>query len=293
MNEEHKSALDQKINRDVLFGISADLPRIIEVDLANLRPNPDQPRTNFRPETLEELAESIKQHGLIQPIAVVNDNDKEGSFIIVAGERRFRAYQRLGRNSIPAIITSGNPDEIALIENIQREDLSSIEEAEALAKMMNRHNYKQEELAKVIGKSRTTVTELLSLNALPDEIKNKCRTSDMVSKSVLIEVVRLGNAEEQLRFWHMFKQGEKRTVRVARSHKSGEEVVPKKPISKPKKLFHTKHKASVIVQSETSRLTKDQILGALEEVVEQVRNSPSKNVYVTRQGVPKGAPADR
>ncbi len=288
MNEENKSTLSQKINRDVLFGISPDLPRIIEVDLANLRPNPDQPRTKFRPETLEELAESIKQHGLIQPIAVVNDNDKEGGFVIVAGERRFRAYQRLGRNTIPAILTTGNPDEIALIENIQREDLSSIEEAEALAKMMNRHNYKQEELAKVIGKSRTTVTELLSLNALPDEIKNECRTSDMVSKSVLIEVVRLGTAEDQLRFWHGFKQGERKTVRVARSQKAGEQVAPKKPNPKLKRLFHTKHKASVIVQSETGRLTKDQILGALEEAVGQVRNSSSKN-----EPVSKGAPAVR
>jgi ParB family chromosome partitioning protein len=150
-----------------MFGLSPDLPRIIEVDLAKLRPNPDQPRTVFKEEALQELADSIKQHGLIQPIAVVHDGDKEGSFVIVAGERRFRAYQLLGRATIPAIITSGNPDEIALIENIQREDLSPIEEAEALAKMMNRHSYKQEELAKIIGKSRVTVTELLGLNTHP------------------------------------------------------------------------------------------------------------------------------
>jgi len=258
---------------DFMFGLSPDLPRIVEVDLAKLRPNPDQPRTVFKEEALQELADSIKQHGLIQPIAVVHDGDKESGFVIVAGERRFRAYQLLGRGTIPAIITSGNPDEIALIENIQREDLSPIEEAEALAKMMNRHSYKQEELAKIIGKSRITVTELLGLNTLPDEIKNECRTSDIASKSVLIEVARLGKAEEQLRFWHEFKQGEKKTVRAVRSQKTSGQGRQDKLAPKPKKLFHTNHKASVIVQSETSQLTPEQITSALREALDQAQKA--------------------
>ena len=266
--------LSDKLSKDVLFGISGDLPRIIEVGLDKLRPNPDQPRTNFSEEALQDLAGSIQQHGLIQPIAVIEDSENDGGFIIVAGERRYRAYKLLGKETIPAITTSGNPDEIALIENMQREDLSSIEEAEALGKLMGRHNYKQEDLAKVIGKARTTVVELLSLNNLPDEIKNDCRTSDIASKSVLIEIVRLGKPKEQLKYWKAFKQGEKRTVRVARAHKSGKKVPEQKSPAKPKKTFHTTRQASVIVQAQTlHELSRDQVIGALEEALEEARKA--------------------
>jgi ParB family transcriptional regulator, chromosome partitioning protein len=264
--------LSEKLSKDVLFGISGDLPRIIEIELDKLRPNPDQPRTNFSEQALQDLAGSIKEHGLIQPIAVVEDPENESGFIIVAGERRYRAYKLLGKETIPAITTSGNPDEIALIENMQREDLSPIEEAEALEKLMARHNYKQEDLAKVIGKARTTVVELLSLNNLPEEIKSECRTSDIASKSVLIEIVRLGKPRDQLKFWKGFKKGEKRTVRVARAHKSGKKVPEQKSASKPKRTFHTTRQASVIVQAQISQeLSREQVMGALEEALEEAR----------------------
>jgi ParB family transcriptional regulator, chromosome partitioning protein len=269
MAKKTQPMLSDKLSKDVLFGISGDLPRIIEVELQKLRPNPDQPRTNFSQEAMQELASSIEQHGLIQPIAVVEDRENEGGFIIVAGERRYRAYKLLGKETIPAITTSGNPDEIALIENMQREDLSPIDEAEALEKLMGRHNYKQEDLAKVIGKARTTVVELLSLNNLPEEIKSECRTSDTVSKSVLIEIVRLGKAKDQLKFWKSLKQGQKKTVRAARAHKGGKKVLTQKSAAKPKQTFHTTRQASVIVQAESPKaLSREQVIGALEEALE-------------------------
>jgi ParB family transcriptional regulator, chromosome partitioning protein len=274
MAKKTQPMLSDKLAKDVLFGISADLPRIIEIGLQKLRPNPDQPRSNFSEEALRELAGSIEQHGLIQPIAVIEDRENEGGFIIVAGERRYRAYKLLGKDTIPAITTSGNPDEIALIENMQREDLSPIEEAEALEKLMGRHNYKQEDLAKVIGKARTTVVELLSLNNLPEEIKSECRTSDIASKSVLIEIVRLKTSREQLKFWKGFKKGEKPTVRVARAHKSGKKVVEHKSAAKPKKTFHTTRQVSVIVQAQTSqKLSSEQVIGALEEALEEAKKA--------------------
>ena len=181
------TALSEKLSRDVFFGTSPNLPRIIEVDLSKLRPNPDQPRRDFNQESLRELADSIAQHGLIQPIAVARDPEDDRRFIIVAGERRFRAFQLLDRETIPAIITSGAPDEIALIENIQRENLHPLDEALALANLMTRHNYTHEEISKVVGKARNTVTELLLLTTLPERIQDECRTSDMISKSMLIE----------------------------------------------------------------------------------------------------------
>jgi ParB family transcriptional regulator, chromosome partitioning protein len=258
---------DGKQKLDFMFGLSPEMPRIIEIELTKLRPNPDQPRKVFNEETIKELAASIEQHGLIQPISVVSDPENHDGFMIVAGERRYRAHQHLGKTTITAIITKGNSDEIALIENIQREDLSPIDQAEGLASMMERHGYKQEELAKVVGKSRPTVTELLSLNSLPEEIKQECRTFD-VPKTFLVQIVRVGKLEEQLRFWGEYKKGEVKTVREAKKRKAGEYVTTKQ-MPKPKKLFHTNHKASVIVQSETSQLTQEQVRSALREALDQ------------------------
>jgi ParB family transcriptional regulator, chromosome partitioning protein len=212
------TARSQKLNRDVFFGTSPDLPRIIEVDLSKLRPNPDQPRRDFNHESLEELADSIEQHGLIQPIAIARDPENDERFIIVAGERRFRAFQLLSRETIPAIITSGASDEIALIENIQRENLHPLDEAHALANLMARHRYTHEEISKVVGKARNTVTELLGLTTLPQHIQDECRTSDIVSKSMLIEISRLPTQDEQHAFWEQVRGGGM-TVRQVRAQK--------------------------------------------------------------------------
>ncbi|ADE17013.1 parB-like partition protein (plasmid) [Nitrosococcus halophilus Nc 4] len=214
------SPLAGKINRNVFFHTSLDLPRIIEIDLKNLRENPDQPRKVFDETALQELADSIEQHELIQPIAVAPDPENEDGYIVVAGERRFRAFKQLGRETIPAIVTQGNHDEIALIENLQRVDLNPLEEAEALEQIMDRYDYTQIELSKVIGKARNTVNELLRLNTLPQEIKEeyRSRTSDsVVSKSVLIELTRIKNKDKQLKLWEELKAGA--TVRVARKAK--------------------------------------------------------------------------
>ena len=145
---------------DALFGLSQNLPKLVELRLDLIRFNPNQPRKSFDEDSLAELAASIERHGLIQPITVQRLTDGDG-YVIVAGERRFRAFQRLGRETIPAIVTTGNADEIALIENLQREDLKPIEEAEALARLMEIHQYNQEQLAQVVGKKRNTVNEIL------------------------------------------------------------------------------------------------------------------------------------
>lgn len=206
-----------KLNKDVFFGTSPDLPKVIEVDLDEIIPNPDQPRKSFNEDALRELASSIERYGLIQPITVKKD-PVGGGYILVAGERRFRAHQLLGKSTIAAILTEGKADEIALIENIQREDLNPIETADALAQMAERYRYTQEELGKVIGKAQNTVSEYLRLNTLPPQIKDEYRTSDTVSKSVLVEISYLKTAEEQLKLWELVKNGGI-TVKATRAKK--------------------------------------------------------------------------
>jgi ParB family chromosome partitioning protein len=224
--------LSQKLGRDVFFGTSPDLPKILEVDLAKLRPNPDQPRTITDSTSLEELASSIAQHGLIQPIAVARDPDNPAGFIIVAGERRYRAFQLLRKETIPAISTTGDPAEIALIENIQREDLHPLDEAQALTRLMQKHRYTQDEVSKVVGKARRTVGELLMLTTLPQCIQEEWRTS-AIPKSTLIEIARVETAEEQLTLWERIKHGGM-TVREARAtkKKSQEPRIRQRPSDK-------------------------------------------------------------
>lgn len=149
----------------------ANTKDIQEIDLSLIRSNPYQPRKTFNQEALQELAESIKEHGIVQPI-IVKKSIK--GYELVAGERRTKAAKLAGLKTIPAIIRDFNDQEmmeIALIENIQRENLNPIEEANAYLNILNSTNMTQEELAKKFGKSRSYITNLLGLLKLPESTK--------------------------------------------------------------------------------------------------------------------------
>lgn len=144
---------------------------IVEIPLINIRSNPYQPREYFDEQALKELADSIKEHGVVQPI-IVKKSIK--GYEIIAGERRTRAAKMAGLDKIPAIIREFNDQEmmeIALIENIQRENLNPIEEAEAFAKIIENNNFTQEQVAQKFGKSRSHITNLLGLLNLPQKAK--------------------------------------------------------------------------------------------------------------------------
>jgi ParB family chromosome partitioning protein len=205
--------------RDPLFGLSDGLPRLVEIDLARIRANPDQPRQRIDAAGIEELAASIERHGLLQPILV---REEGPDYMLVAGQRRLLACQRLGRASIAALLTTGRPDELALIENLQREDLSPLEEAEALAVLKERHGYTQEALGRVLGKAKSTVSELLSLNDLPPAVKARARTGELpLAKSVLIELARLGDEPAILAALRTHDAARRPTVRTARAARRG------------------------------------------------------------------------
>lgn len=144
---------------------------VIELELANVYANPDQPRKNFDEDKLTDLTESIKEHGVLQPILVTSRDDK---YMIIAGERRFRAAKAAGLTVIPALIRELNDEqvmEIALIENVQRDDLSPIEEAKAYEQLQKRFGYTQERLAQRMGKSRSAIANNMRLLALPADVQ--------------------------------------------------------------------------------------------------------------------------
>jgi ParB family chromosome partitioning protein len=141
-----------------------------EVPIEELRPNPEQPRQDFSESSLRELADSIGQQGVLQPVLVEEGDD--GSYLIVAGERRVRAARLAGLERVPVVVrrfTASEKLQIALIENVQREDLSPLEEARAYKRLMELGNFSQEQVAQKVGKDRSTVANTLRLLKLPGE----------------------------------------------------------------------------------------------------------------------------
>ncbi len=159
------------------------------IPIASIFPNPEQPRTEFG--DLSELTASIKEKGVLEPLLV--KPKPEGRYMIIAGERRWRASQAAGLTEVPCIeldIDDNAVAEIALIENLQRKDLTVWEEADGLASLVARFNYTHDQIALKISKSRTTVTEFLSIAGLPAAIREKCKEAKIASKATLLDVAR-------------------------------------------------------------------------------------------------------
>ncbi len=170
------------------------------VPVSQVRPNAEQPRKHFDEEKLAELGVSIKTRGLLQPIVVRRMPD---GFELLAGERRLRAAQAAGIDRLPAVVREGDdPLEIALIENLQREDLTPLEEAEALAALVERHGYSHREIAELLGKSRPYVSNTLALTRLPETVKEDIhREGRAVSRELLMGVARQENPEAAVALW--------------------------------------------------------------------------------------------
>ena len=145
-----------------------------DVPIEKIHPNANQPRRHFTEDALEELSESIRSNGVLQPILVRDHGERPGEYEIVAGERRWRAAQRAQLHQVPVVIREiddGQALELALVENLQREDLMALEEADAYHRLMETFGYTQEALAKDLGKSRSHIANTLRLRALPDAVK--------------------------------------------------------------------------------------------------------------------------
>ena len=166
----------------------APIGRMIPID--RLEPNPDQPRVEIG--DLTDLVESIRAVGVLEPI-LVRPAEIGGRFMIISGERRYRASLQVGLKELPCIemnVDDRAVAEIGLIENLQRKDLTPFEEAEGLEALATRFGYTHEMIAQRVGKSRSSITEALSIATLPPEIKELCRRADISSKSMLLQVVR-------------------------------------------------------------------------------------------------------
>jgi ParB family chromosome partitioning protein len=159
------------------------------IDIDRIQPNPEQPRTEIG--DLTELSASIKEKGVLEPLLVFANGD--GTYMIIAGERRWRASRLAGLTEVPCIQVDTDENgvaEIALIENLQRKDLNIWEEADGLKSLAMRFGYTQDQIAQKISKSRTTVTELMTVAGLPQNIRERCRALNIASKATLLDVAR-------------------------------------------------------------------------------------------------------
>ena len=244
----------------------APIGRMVTID--QIDPNPNQPRQVMG--DLSELMASIAEKGIIEPIIV---RQRGPRFQIVAGERRYQAAVQVGLREIPIVIREVDDDEIieiALIENIQRKDLTAFEEAEALHALATRCSYTHEDMARRLGKSRTAITESLSLNNMPEEVKNLCRLADIHSKSLLLQVVRQGDPQKMVAL----------VEKISRDGGATRESV-RKETAKPKagrpKAYVFQYKApsktfNLHLRFTKARVDRDEVISALEAIIEELRS---------------------
>lgn len=239
--------------------------RLIPVD--EIEPNPNQPRQTMG--DLAELTASIREKGVLEPLLVRRVGR---SYQIIAGERRFRAAVEAGLSELPCIVRDSSDAEtmeLALVENLQRKDLTPFEEADGLRVLANEFQYTHEDLAEKLGKSRTTITESLSLTAMPEEVRQLCRLADIQSKSLLLQIVRQGNAE-------------KMTALVGRLQKEGATRAEARRLTRPKAargrprrfVFKAKPRGgsySLALQFNRTEVEREEIIRALEEILADLR----------------------
>ncbi len=178
--------------------------KLYDLNIANVQPDPDQPRKYFDEQALAELKASIEKHGVLQPVLVRQGAD--GALLLVSGERRYQASKLAGCLTIPAVFTDGDPAELSIVENLLRENLTAIEEAEAIEKLRALHDYALSDLTTVLGKSASTLSEILSLNKLPTEVKDDCRNDPKAGRSILVLIAKQKTPEKMTALYSKYKE---------------------------------------------------------------------------------------
>lgn len=258
------------------LGRAAGSPVGQSIPTEDIDPNPNQPRQNVG--DLSELVASVQEKGVLEPILVRRRGPR---FEIVAGERRYRAAVEVGLPEIPCVIkdlTDAEAMEIALVENLQRKDLTAFEEADGLRVLAETHGYTHEMMAEKLGKSRTTVTETLSLASMPDRVRELCRLADISSKSVLIQVVRQQTPEKMVSFIDALQKG---TVGPTRAE--ARRLIKAVPDRKGRAknfvfVYKTGRDRGLALSLKFGRrdVSKDDLLAALEELLSEIRSKEPK-----------------
>ncbi|HSP17787.1 MAG TPA: ParB/RepB/Spo0J family partition protein [Thermoanaerobaculia bacterium] len=262
----HDSHYVEELNRRSGRHIGSMIP------LSMIEPNEDQPRSNLG--NIEELAASIREKGVLEPILV--RTVAPNRYQIISGERRYRAATLAGLDEIPAIELDADDKEtleIALIENIQRKDLTPFEEAEGFLLLQQKFGYTHEKISQVIGKSRTTITETLLINDIPDRIRAMCRETGIANKSVLVQIARASSEQAMEQVVRRYAAGEMSREDVRKQTASKPE--PKKAGRPKHYTFQLKDKSlpfSVNMTFKKSNVGRGELIEAVRELLRRLES---------------------
>ena len=251
---------------ELSFRTGAPVGRMIPID--QLEVNPDQPRQMVG--DLTDLIASITEKGVLEPI-LVRMNRVNGKFMIISGERRYRASLAAGLSEIPCIekdVDDAEVAEIALIENLQRKDLTAFEEAEGLQSLIDRFQYTHEQIAERIGKARSSVTETLSLNTIPPDVRQMCLDAQVTSKSMLLQVARQSSRAKMIELVRRFGQGEISRDEARQERLRGEKTRPRHYVFRfrpPTKDF------SLEIKFNKTNVEKEELIQTLSSILKALR----------------------
>ncbi len=243
-------------------------PRIRMIQVDKIDPNPRQARSELG--DIEDLMKSIKLKGILEPILVRPKGERHE---IIAGERRFIAAKKIGLSEIPCIemnVEDNEALELALIENLQRKDLNVFEEADGLKSLAEVYGYSHQEISEKIGKARSTVTEIINISKIPQEVRNFCKMNQITSRSILIEIAKLKNKEEMFNLISEIKERELK--------REDTRELSKKLKGKTKKLKYyvynyrpEEDNYRLRIEFKRQNVTKEEIIKILEELIKKLK----------------------
>jgi ParB family chromosome partitioning protein len=251
----------------------AAIGRMIPVE--QIRPNPDQPRKAIG--DLRELTDSIREKGVLEPL-LVRFVPREDCFYIISGERRYHASRAAGLNEVPCIEKTADDAEtleIGLIENIQRKDLTPFEEADGLHRLATQFEYTHEDVAKKIGRARSSVTETLSLRNIPDSLRRKCIEQGITSKSLLLQIARQPTEKKMMDILHRILQGGL-TRDEARRERREEQSGPQRPQPFIFQFEPENDAFKFRIQFRKSHVSRDELVATLRGILAQLEGSSSE-----------------
>jgi ParB family chromosome partitioning protein len=248
----------------------AAVGRMIPVD--QIRPNPDQPRKALG--DLRELTDSIREKGVLEPL-LVRFMPREDCYYIISGERRYHASRAAGLREVPAIEKMADDAEtleIALIENIQRKDLTPFEEADGLQRLAEQFDYTHDDVAKKIGRARSSVSETLMLRTIPESIRKKCMEHGVLSKSVLLQIAKQQTEKKMMEMLARILQGGL-TRDQARKERAEEKTGPQRP---QPFIFHYEPENEAFrfrLQFKKSHVSRDELIHTLRDILAQLEGN--------------------
>jgi len=248
--------------------------RIRMISTLKIYPNPHQPRSELG--NLKELMLSIKEKGIIEPVIV---RPKRGRYEIIAGERRFVAAKRLGLEEIPCIekiVEDNEAMELSLVENLQRKNLNSFEEADALKSLREIYGYNHEKIANKIGKARSTITEIISISKIPDKIRLLCEKYNIKSRTTLIEIAKQKSNKEmnilidEIKNRNLKREDTRELSRNLKRKEKRSKYYVYKYMGKGSQYYKLR------IEFKNKKLTKNEIIEILKEVINKIKNEENK-----------------